>query len=65
MPRRVANPVLSYQCPLEGRRESRERFWTAWAEVVAYSVVWGIVGAVGASAAAALVLWVVLLSTAR
>jgi hypothetical protein len=58
--------VLTYQCRREARLESRERFRVAWSHVVAYSVVWGVVGVVAAAAAGALVLWVVLLSnTAR
>jgi hypothetical protein len=64
MPARNPSPVLAYQCARERRRESRERFWSGWSEVVAYSVVWGAVGAVAAAAVGTVVLWGVLLASA-
>jgi hypothetical protein len=56
--------VLAYQGPDDDRRESSERFWGSLAEVVVYSAVWGVVGAVVAALVGAVLLWGVLLTSA-
>jgi hypothetical protein len=53
-----------YQCAQEQRRECCARFRSGWSELVAYSVVWGVVGAVAAAAVGTVVLWGILLASA-
>ena len=58
------NLVLAYQGAADQRREDRELFWAGLADVVAYSVVWGAVGALVAGLLGAVLLWGVLLANA-
>ncbi len=64
MQRRDTNFVLPYQRADEHRREAKEHFWTGIAGVLAYSVVWGVVGAVAAALLGSVVLWGALLASA-
>lgn len=64
MRRATPNLILAYQGADDSRRESDERFWGSVAEVLAYSVVWGVVAAVVAALLGSVLLWGVLLTTA-
>jgi hypothetical protein len=64
MTRRRSNFVLAYQGADEQRRQDKELFWTGLADVLAYSVVWGAVGALAAGLLGAVLLWGVLLANA-
>ena len=56
------NLVLAYQGAEASRRESNERLWGSVAEVLAFSVVWGVVVAVAAALLGSVLLWGVLLT---
>ena len=58
------NVVLTYQCVREARREAKERLWTGLADLLAYSIVWGAVGAAVVALLGSVLLWGVLLVTA-
>ena len=64
MTRRRSNFVLAYQGAEDRRREGKELFWTGLADVLAYSVVWGAVGALAAGLFGAVLLWGVLIANA-
>ena len=64
MLRQSQNLVLAYQGADDAQRESTNRLWCSLAEVLAYSVVWGAVGAVVAALLGSVVLWGVLLASA-
>ena len=64
MRREPHNLVLAYQGSDDARRESAQRLWLDLADVVAYAVVWGVVGAVVAALLGSVVLWGVLLASA-
>ena len=56
--------ILAYQGADDSRRESGDRFRASVAEVLAFSVVWGVVVAVAAALLGSVVLWGVLLTAA-
>lgn len=56
--------ILAYQVVEDARRETNERFWGSLAEVLAYSVVWGMVVAAVAALLGSVLLWGVLLANA-
>ena len=64
MRRRNSNLILAYQGAEDSRRETGERFWGGVVEVLAYSVVWGVVVAVVAALLGSVLLWGVLLANA-
>jgi len=64
MRRSVSNLVLAYQCPDDTRRDGKERFWGGFADVLAYSVVWGAVGTLVIALLGSAVLWGVLIVNA-
>ena len=59
-----ANFILAYQVADDARRETNDRFWGGVAEVLAYSVVWGVVVAAVAALLGSVLLWGVLLASA-
>ena len=64
MRRTDRNLVLAYQRADDARRESNDRFWVGMTDVVAFSVVWGAVGAVVFALLGSVVLWGLLLASA-
>jgi hypothetical protein len=64
MRRSVSNLVLAYQSPDDTRRDEKEQFWAGFADVLAYSVVWGAVGTLVLALLGSLILWGVLIVNA-
>ena len=62
--RQSSNLVLAYQGLDDAHRESTDRLWTGVADVLAYFVVWGAVGAVFVALLGSAVLWGVLIASA-
>jgi hypothetical protein len=62
--RQPQNLVLAYQGADDAQRESMDSLWRSLAEVLAYSVVWGAVGAVVTALLGSVVLWGLLLASA-
>ena len=54
--------VLAYQRADDRRREQRDHFRNGVADVLAYFVVWGILGALAAALLGSVVLWGVLVA---
>ena len=64
MRRTATRLILAYQGARDARRESTDRFRGVVVEAIAFSVVWGVFGALVAALLGSLVLWGVLLVNA-
>jgi hypothetical protein len=62
--RQPSNLVLAYQGLDDAQRESTDRLWTGVSDVLAYFVVWSVVGAVFVALLGSAVLWGVLIANA-
>ena len=61
---RSSNLLLAYQGLDDAQREATEHLWDGVADVLAYFVVWGAVGAVFVALLGSAVLWGVLIANA-